>query len=62
MATDYVDLMDKLRAGEIDEIRISADTFMAFRDAWTNYPERKEIVGTAERGGGIVYHYVSANA
>ncbi|WP_127848261.1 hypothetical protein [Lacticaseibacillus hulanensis] len=62
MATDYVELMDKLRAGEIEEIEIDSTNFMAFRDAWTNYPERKEIVGTAKRGGKIIYHYVSANA
>ena len=62
MATNYVELMDKLRAGEIEEIDISPANFMAFRDAWTNYPERKEIVGTAKRGGNIIYHYESANA
>jgi hypothetical protein len=62
VATDYVALMDDLRAGKIDEIAITPADFMAFRDAWTNYPERKEIVGTAKRGGNIIYHYVSANA
>lgn len=56
MADDYVALMDQLRDGSLAELRVKPDRFMAFRAAWNNYPERKEIVGTAERGGDIVYH------
>lgn len=62
MATNYVELMDQLRSGAIEEIVVDQASFLEFRKAWTNYPERKEIVGTAKRGGGIVYHFVSANA
>lgn len=60
MASDYVQMMDDLRAGKITEIKIEPETFAAFREAWTNYPARKEIVGQAERGGTILYHYQSA--
>lgn len=56
MADDYVALMDQLRDGSLAELRVKPDQFMAFRAAWNNYPERKEIVGTAEHGGDIVYH------
>lgn len=62
MASDYVQMMDDLRAGKISEIKIVPDTFAAFREAWTNYPGRKEIVGQAKRGGTILYHYHSAKA
>ncbi|WP_461213003.1 hypothetical protein [Lacticaseibacillus sp. GG6-2] len=57
MTPDYTQLMDQLRAGEIDQIAIDPSTFNAFRTAWTNYPARKEIVGTAQREGKIIYHY-----
>ena len=61
MAVDYTALMDQLRAGEIGEIKIDPTTFAAFRSAWTNYPARKEIVGTARREGVILYHYHPLN-
>ncbi|MCI1893990.1 MAG: hypothetical protein LKJ29_07325 [Lactobacillus sp.] len=60
MAPDYVQMMDDLRAGKLDEIEITPETFLAFRSAWTNYPARKEIVGSAKREGIIIYHYQSA--
>lgn len=56
MATDYVELMNKLRSGELSELVVKPEEFMAFREAWSNYPGRKEIVGSATRGGTIVYH------
>ena len=59
MTPDYTHLMDQLRAGEIDEIAVHPADFMAFRAVWTNYPARKEIVGTAKRQGEIIYHYQS---
>jgi peroxiredoxin len=59
LTPDYTKLMDQLRAGEIDQIAITPDTFNAFRAAWTNYPSREEIVGTAKRNGAIEYHYQS---
>lgn len=62
MASDYVKLMDDLRAGRLNELKIDSESFAAFRAAWTNYPNRKEIVGQAKRGGTILYHYQSAKA
>ncbi len=50
-------MMDQLRSGELSQIEITPETFNAFRAAWTNYPARKEIVGTAGRLGAITYHY-----
>lgn len=59
METDYVEQMNKLRSGELKELVVKPEDFMRFRDAWTNYPGRKGIVGVAHRGGTIVYHYDS---
>ncbi|WP_057893483.1 hypothetical protein [Lacticaseibacillus brantae] len=59
MTQDYGQLLDQLRSGEIDEITVAPEDFMAFRAVWTNYPARKEIVGTAKRHGEIIYHYQS---
>ncbi|WP_390407015.1 hypothetical protein [Lacticaseibacillus jixiensis] len=57
MDPDYTQMMDQLRSGELSQIEITPETFNAFRAAWTNYPARKEIVGTAGRLGAITYHY-----
>jgi len=59
MTPDYQHLLDQLRAGEIDELTVQPQDFMAFRAVWTNYPARKEIVGSAKRHGEIIYHYQS---
>lgn len=61
MTPDYQSMMDQLRAGELDEIKITPETFAAFRAVWTNYPGRDEIVGTARRKGVILYHYRSTS-
>lgn len=57
MDRDYAALLNQLRAGEIKEITVTPDEFMTFRAAWADFPGRKEIVGMAQRGGTIVYHY-----
>lgn len=59
MAENYTQMMDDLRAGKLDQIKITPETFPAFRTAWTNYPDRKEIVGHAKREGIILYQYQS---
>ncbi|WP_155286530.1 hypothetical protein [Lacticaseibacillus zhaodongensis] len=62
MATDYKRLLDQLKSGELKELRVKPDDFMAFREVWNNYPGRTEIVGSAHRGGDIVYHYEAHSA
>jgi hypothetical protein len=57
LTPDYAKLIAELKAGTRAEIKITPAEFGAFRAVWTNYPERKEIVGTAGRGGEIIYHY-----
>lgn len=60
-SVDYLTQLDELRSGKRDEIHVTPEEFSAFRQVWTNYPARKEIVGMAGRGGGITYHYQSPN-
>lgn len=59
MAGDYLQALDALKAGTQQELVITPDDFAGFRPVWTNYPNRTEIVGTAQIGGTIVYHYQS---
>lgn len=59
MDTDFVMLLNQLRQGELQELTVTPEDFMAFRAAWADFPGRKEIVGTAHRGGTIVYRYTT---
>ncbi|WP_040534516.1 hypothetical protein [Schleiferilactobacillus shenzhenensis] len=54
---DYQQALEQLVAGKIDEITIKPENFFAFRAVWTDFPQRNEIVGTAERGGTITYRF-----
>ena len=54
--------MDELKTGQRDKITVTPEPFMAFRSAWTNYPDREEIVGMAKRDGVIEYHYRSVDS
>ena len=60
MTQDYVALIDELKTGQRDKITVTPE--MAFRAAWTNYPDREEIVGMAKRDGVIEYHYRSVDS
>lgn len=62
MSTDYASLLDQLKSGKLKELRVKPDEFMTFRSVWNNYPGRTEIVGTAQRGGDIIYHYEAHSA
>ena len=53
----YQTLLDRLHAGEITEFEIETAEFMDFQKILLNYNYRKNVVGTAKRGGGVIYHY-----
>ncbi|GAF40437.1 hypothetical protein FC83_GL000771 [Agrilactobacillus composti DSM 18527 = JCM 14202] len=57
MTADYQQLLDQLAAGEIAEIKIEPKDFFAFRQVWQNHPQRKEIVGIAQRNGNVLYRF-----
>ncbi|MFT8902596.1 hypothetical protein [Liquorilactobacillus nagelii] len=54
---NYQELLDKLVAGEIDEIKIEPKEFMSFQVALMNFRQRKRIVGIAHQQGIVYYHY-----
>ena len=53
----YVDLLDKLQNGEIEEIVIERDDFFVFREVWINREDRTSFVGEAGLNGKIIYRY-----
>ncbi len=57
LETDYAAMLDQLRQGEIDEIEITPETFMAFHDVYLAADDRKKIIGKAQAGGIVKYIY-----
>ncbi len=57
MMESYETQMDKLKAGELDQIEVSHEQFMLFREAWLKREDRKYFVGEAHHQGGVTYRY-----
>ncbi|MFD1673011.1 hypothetical protein ACFQ5M_12995 [Agrilactobacillus yilanensis] len=57
MAEDFEHALTQLVAGEIDEIKVEPKDFLKFRRFWQERPERKEIIGIAQRNGQIIYEF-----
>ncbi|MGX7058956.1 hypothetical protein [Vagococcus humatus] len=53
----YEQLLEQLVAGEISEITVTPESFMAFRAAWSKRSDRKSIVGEAGLYGKILYTF-----
>lgn len=56
---DYQNALNDLLAGKISELVVEPQDFMAFQQIWTNLEARKEIVGTAQQNGKIIYRRVN---
>lgn len=54
---DYLQLLNQLKDGSIDELKIKADEFQTFQPVFMDFAERKQVIGTANRGGEITYHF-----
>jgi len=54
---NYQDLLEQLATGKITELIVEQNEFMEFQPILMNFNQRKNIVGSANRGGKIVYHY-----
>ncbi|GHP12580.1 hypothetical protein YK48G_00050 [Lentilactobacillus fungorum] len=52
---DYAAELKKLEVGEIDQIEVHPDDFMAFQVAYMNFDKRKRVIGTANQGGIVTY-------
>lgn len=57
MEKDYQSLLDQLVNQEIEEIEISREEFMSFREVWIHHPNRTQIVGEAHLGGSVTYRW-----
>ena len=60
MTVDYKEKLDDLIAGKIDEIVVPGAEFDAFHPVWQELPQRKEIVGNAQRNGTVIYRYTES--
>lgn len=60
MATkeEYLQKLDDLQAGKIDKLAISKEEFMDFQPVLMQYPQKKSVIGHAQRGGGAVFYFV----
>lgn len=57
---DYQQLLNELVNGELKELVIERDDFIAFRNIWQNHPEKDKIIGEARLGGSVIYTYKDA--
>ncbi|MGM9902537.1 hypothetical protein E1H99_09440 [Enterococcus hirae] len=53
----YEQLIQDLIDGKIEEIEVKREDVMTFREAWLKLENRKFVVGTAQLGGNVTYHY-----
>ncbi len=54
-----VAILDKLKNGEIKEYLISKEEFLPFRQVLVKREDFKLFRGIAQRGGGVLYHYLN---
>jgi hypothetical protein len=59
---DYLQLLNDLKVGAIDELTITVDEFQTFQPIFMEFPERKQVIGRADRGGTIVYRFEKAES
>lgn len=57
MIEKYQQALADLMSGKVSELVIRPEEFNDFRRAWDQLPQRKEIVGNAQRNGTVIYHY-----
>jgi hypothetical protein len=53
----FVQQIEKLRSGEIEELPVEQSEFLLFREAWLNLEDRMKFVGEAGLNGLIIYRY-----
>lgn len=57
--SDFSEVIDQLVAGIKKEVLVKHEDFSKFHRAWLKHPRHGEIVGKAQKGGDIIYHYES---
>ncbi|EEV32140.1 predicted protein [Enterococcus gallinarum EG2] len=53
----FVEQIEQLRSGEIDELLVEQSEFLLFREAWLKLEDRMKFVGEAGLNGKIIYRY-----
>lgn len=56
MTEKYQQALNDLLSGQVSELVIAPEEFNEFRKVWEQLPQRKEIVGSAQRNGTVIYH------
>ncbi|WP_268912716.1 hypothetical protein [Lentilactobacillus sp. SPB1-3] len=54
---EFTDQLQKLRSGEVSEIKVEPADFMNFQEAFMDFEARKRVIGTAQKGGTVVYTF-----
>ena len=57
MDKDYLSLLQQMREGTVTELEVKPEEFMDFQAALIQLEFRQRIVGAADRGGVVTYHY-----
>lgn len=52
---NYKSKLQDLIDGKINQIEINEDDFFDFQQAWSAFPQRKQVVGKAFKNGKVVY-------
>ncbi|ODG89726.1 MULTISPECIES: hypothetical protein [Bacillaceae] len=55
---EFINLIDQLVKGEISEISVTKDDFLAFRQIIVNRDDFKHFRGIAQHGGHVIYTYL----
>ena len=53
-----IDILDKLKAGELHEFHVSKEQFLPFREVLVAREDFKHFRGIAQQGGHVVYRYL----
>ncbi|WP_125606144.1 hypothetical protein [Lapidilactobacillus bayanensis] len=56
MTEKYQQDLADLLSGQVSEVVVQASDFNEFVKVWEQLPQRKEIVGNAQRNGTVIYH------
>ncbi|KRL37139.1 hypothetical protein [Liquorilactobacillus uvarum] len=55
MQKNYQELLEQLMNGQIESFEITPKEFMDFQDIFMDFQHRKNVVGSAQRGGNVIY-------
>ncbi|NPC92344.1 hypothetical protein HOO54_08940 [Bacillus sp. WMMC1349] len=54
-----IDFIKQLREGDIHELRVKKEDFLFFRSILTKQEDFKHFHGVAQRGGDIIFQYMT---